>query len=627
MPCSFSFLSVCSGIEAASVAWEPLGWKACAFAEIEKFPSAVLAHHWPETPNLGDMTKHNDWPNTLRPNLIVGGTPCQAFSVAGLRKGLADPRGNLTLVFLGLLAQFRPRWVVWENVPGVLSDKTGAFGAFLGGLGELGYGFAYRVLDAQHFGVPQRRRRVFVVGYLGDWRRAAAVLFEPESLRGDSAPSRQARERFALGPVAGTLDSRHAGGFQCAQSAAANHLIPETVGTLCADSHPGSYTGQDAYSGRLIATAFGGDIARTLSARHDSSPCADRGMDVVAFYPTNRQPEFGNYQNVSPAVKVGSGGSSGNPPAVAFGVGESPDLGHCLRSGASKADKHESTTYIKQAAAVRRLTPRECERLQGFTSRIERVIISVCLDPQSGNVNVGLKCLKLPSSALIAEESESQEAAPSVEQSTKSDQENHGNAVVLHVQQSHETTLQRILSAGRLTYSANGADRLNLSPLFIPSGDIARGLVRLRQGLETLARNGKAASQVSEMLFTLPANGRWSARWFGLEIKESASDAETLKTEDITFITSNHSPQPQVSEPTQQTWLCSALSAIGLFIPEGTFSESFAEVVIDVESDHTLIPWRGKMAPDGPRYKALGNSMAVPVMRWIGERISKQSNQ
>jgi DNA (cytosine-5)-methyltransferase 1 len=191
-PCSVSFLSVCSGIEAASVAWEPLGWKACGFAEIEKFPSAVLAHHWPETPNMGDMTKHHEWPNTLRPDLIVGGTPCQAFSVAGLRQGLADPRGNLTLVFLGLLEQLRPRWVVWENVPGVLSDKTGAFGAFLGGLGELGYGFAYRILDAQHFGVPQRRRRVFVVGYLGDWRRAAAVLFEPESMRGDHPPRREA---------------------------------------------------------------------------------------------------------------------------------------------------------------------------------------------------------------------------------------------------------------------------------------------------------------------------------------------------------------------------------------------------------------------------------------------------
>ncbi len=455
MPCSFSFLSVCSGIEAASVAWEPLGWKACAFAEIEKFPSAVLAHHWPETPNLGDMTKHNDWPDTLRPNLIVGGTPCQAFSVAGLRQGLADPRGNLTLVFLSLLAQFRPQWVVWENVPGVLSDKTGAFGAFLGGLGELGYGFAYRVLDAQYFGVPQRRRRVFVVGYLGDWRRAAAVLFEPESLRGDSPPSRQAREGSALGPVAGTLDSRHAGGFQSVQSAAANHLIPETVGTICADSHPGSYTGQDAYTGRLIATAFGGDIARTLSARHDSSPCADRGMDVVAFYPTNRQPEFGNYQNVSPAVKVGSGGSSGNPPAVAFTTEQTPKFNH-----------DQALTLTKQS-------------------------------PTGGGQP---QCVAFP--------------------------------------------------------------------------------LDLRNGGRDPEKHDKQNRQ-------------------GVGVGEDGEPSHTLSTACVHGVATSM----QVRRLTPRE--CERLQGF--------------------PDDHTLIPWRGKMAPDGPRYKALGNSMAVPVMRWIGERISQMN--
>ena len=401
---SFSFLSVCSGIEAASMAWEPLGWKACAFAEIEKFPSAVLAHHWPETSNLGDMTKHNEWnfcnclrfraerpaesdvsnivrplpsnpdqqttynsnhsrnnancptcSRPLRPNLIVGGTPCQAFSVAGLRQGLADPRGNLTLVFLGLLAQFRPRWVVWENVPGVLSDKTGAFGAFLGGLGELGYGFAYRVLDAQYFGVPQRRRRVFVVGCLGDWRRAAAVLFEPESLRGDSPPSRQARERFALGPVAGTLDSRHAGGFQSVQSAAANHLIPEIAETIIASDHKGPGHNRDHNF-----------IAHTLPTLTSNGDAHSSYRDEHGLVPATFEWQRGATQNMEIMNNCSPALIKSQTPAVAFGVGESPDLGHCLRSGASKADKHESTIYIKQAAAVRRLTPRECERLQGF---------------------------------------------------------------------------------------------------------------------------------------------------------------------------------------------------------------------------------------------------------------------
>lgn len=212
-----NYLSVCSGIEAATVAWHPLGWNAVAYSEIEKFPSQVLAHHYPNTPNLGDMTKFKEWKIDDTIDLIVGGTPCQAFSVAGLRKGLADPRGNLTLTYLAMVEHFRPRWLVWENVPGVLSDKSGAFGSLLGGLGELGYGWAYRVLDAQFFGVAQRRRRVFVVGYAGAWQRAASVLFEPESLRGDSAPSRKAREGAAEGLGCGVTHSLKAEGFDASE--------------------------------------------------------------------------------------------------------------------------------------------------------------------------------------------------------------------------------------------------------------------------------------------------------------------------------------------------------------------------------------------------------------------------
>ena len=192
------YLSLCSGIEAATVAWHPLGWEAVAYSEIERFPSEVLAHHYPNTPNLGDMTKFKEWSIESNVDLLVGGTPCQSFSVAGLRKGLDDPRGNLMLTYLAIADKYRPKWLVWENVPGVLSSNGGHdFASFLRGLGELGYGFAYRVLDAQYFGVAQRRRRVFVVGYLGDWQRAAAVLFERDSLCGNFAPSREKRESVA----------------------------------------------------------------------------------------------------------------------------------------------------------------------------------------------------------------------------------------------------------------------------------------------------------------------------------------------------------------------------------------------------------------------------------------------
>gem|GEM_PF-731821 len=189
--------SICSGIEAASVAWHPLGWKASFFSEIEPFPRAVLAHRWPDVPCHGDFTTIQD--GQYEPiDLLVGGTPCQSFSIAGLRGGLEDDRGNLSLEYCRLAQRLRPRWLVWENVPGVLSSNGGRdFGAILGAMGELGYGVAYRILDAQFFGVPQRRRRIILVGYLGDWRPAAKVLFEPESLRGDPAPRRQAGQGVA----------------------------------------------------------------------------------------------------------------------------------------------------------------------------------------------------------------------------------------------------------------------------------------------------------------------------------------------------------------------------------------------------------------------------------------------
>ncbi len=204
------FGSVCSGIEAASVAWKPLGWRAAFASEIEAFPRAVLQHRHPETPLHGDFTTIQD--GDYEPiDLLVGGTPCQSFSVAGLRGGLADERGNLALEYLRLADRLRSRWLVWENVPGVLSSNGGRdFGSILGGLGELGYGWSYRVLDAQYFGVPQRRRRVFVVGHRGDWRSAAAVLSERNAFTGDLPPSRPQGTRVAAtigtSVAAGSLD-------------------------------------------------------------------------------------------------------------------------------------------------------------------------------------------------------------------------------------------------------------------------------------------------------------------------------------------------------------------------------------------------------------------------------------
>jgi DNA (cytosine-5)-methyltransferase 1 len=191
--------SVCSGIEAATVAWHGLGWNPAFFSEIEDFPRAVLEHHYPEVPLHGDFTTIKE--KQYGPiDLLVGGTPCQSFSINGLREGVGDDRGNLALEFVRLAQREQPQWILWENVPGVLSSNGGRdFGSILGALAHIGYGFSYRVLDSQYFGTPQRRRRVFVVGYLGDWRPPAAVLFERESLSGNPAPSREAREEATRG--------------------------------------------------------------------------------------------------------------------------------------------------------------------------------------------------------------------------------------------------------------------------------------------------------------------------------------------------------------------------------------------------------------------------------------------
>jgi DNA (cytosine-5)-methyltransferase 1 len=302
------YLSVCSGIEAATVAWHDLGWQPVGFSEIEKFPSALLQHHYPNTVNFGDMTNYKEW-NIEQPDILVGGTPCQSFSVAGLRKGLDDPRGNLALVYCGILDHFRPTWFVWENVPGVLSSAGGRdFGSFLGALAELGYGFAYRVLDAQFFGVAQRRRRVFVVGYLGDWRPPAAVLFERQSLCRDTAPSREKRESIA--------------------GSSAQCFEPRSP-----DGHA-----------RLI-----GDFAPTLNRMGGGQrePC-------VMTWPVD----------VAPALNAHFGSKQGLEDQHALGgaglfVPAQPIPCHPLATGAH-------IPAIANTMAVRRLTPVECERLQGF---------------------------------------------------------------------------------------------------------------------------------------------------------------------------------------------------------------------------------------------------------------------
>ena len=339
------YLSLFSGIEAATVAWHPLGWEPAGFAEIEAFPSAVLAHHYPNVPNYGDVTRHKEWDDGPV-DLICGGSPCQSFSVAGLRKGMDDPRGNMALVYLAIVDRKRPRWIVFENVPGLLSSNEGRdFGSFLGALGKLGYGFAYRVLDAQFFGVPQRRRRVFVIGYSGDWRRAAAVLFERHSLQGHPAPSREA------GPGVAALTANGVGTCGADDNQAqAGHLIPQVVGPLACNTGPNGHDAgnfacnQAVDAGHLIPST--GHTAHCLNAGGMGRQDYDCDGGLIAK-------TFAADDVVGAMVHQDHGGIdtqsafSGYIQPVCF---------------SAKADNHG----VAYGSAVRRLTPRECERLQGF---------------------------------------------------------------------------------------------------------------------------------------------------------------------------------------------------------------------------------------------------------------------
>lgn len=385
---SIRYGSVCSGIEAASVAWESLGWIPAWFSQFDPehnykngpdFPSAVLAYHWPEVVNLGDMTKIADGIRgglIEAPDVLVGGTPCQAFSIAGLRNGLSDGRGQLTLAFVELVNAIDekrreqgkpPVIVVWENVPGVLSSKDNAFGCFLAGLagesGELespgrkwsnaGYvlgperAIAWRVLDAQFFRVAQRRRRVFVVASARSGFDPAAVFFESQSLRRHSPPRRDAGA-----PVAA--------------------LTARGVGTCGADDNQGQ-------AGHLIATSVSGNISHTLKAEgfDGSEDGTGRGTPIIAFGGGNTS------GNIDIAACLTAHGHRIDFEVETFAVTEPYTLAIRGRSDGSTVEIRNDGTAnalltpnggragmgvgaIGWGMQVRRLTPRECERLQGF---------------------------------------------------------------------------------------------------------------------------------------------------------------------------------------------------------------------------------------------------------------------
>ncbi len=430
------YVSIFSGIEAATVAWHPLGWEPLAFSEIDPFPSTVLQHHYPDIPNLGDVTKIDWRPYVGAADIVVGGSPCQSFSVAGKREGLAGASG-LMFEYIRAVRELRPRWFVWENVPGAFTSERGeAYRQLLSEMDALGYGLAWRVLDAQFFGVAQRRERVFLVGSLGTMC-CAEVLFERESLSWDHQSSRQKRQALAEEAQERVGEADHDSGCLNPGEAQSRRVYPTSGVYPTLSTREKSGQNQES-----VFTQFGDDIAGTLTARYDSSPCVDRGANVVVdewdvvaaldfkpvafLYNQGAKARSLGISEISPTLK------NDHNPVVAFASNQrdevrelevagalaaqpgikqqtyicradgqtnamtSVDMAPTLTSHAKKdppliypaedsigegaliqrdmsatLSTHNIQTPItggreKRGLTVRRLTPRECERLQGF---------------------------------------------------------------------------------------------------------------------------------------------------------------------------------------------------------------------------------------------------------------------
>ena len=574
--------SVCSGIEAASVAWHDLGWQPQWFSEIEQFPSEVLKHRFPDVPNLGDMTQLTQNPtfNEKPIDLLVGGTPCQSFSVAGLRQGLADPRGNLMLTFLALADAKKPKWIVWENVPGVLSSNGGRdFGTFLGALGELGYGFAYRVLDAQHFGVAQRRRRVFVVGYLGDWRVAAAVLFEFESLQGNTKPSRKKREEVtanaegSIGEAGQVVIDRAA--FNQGENAQYEPRIEEgeTMSSLVAKgphavAQPIAYS-FDALSSNSMKSSNPNsgcravDVAKTLDTT-TPEPSKNQGGIAIAqplYYESHpNDSRVNGPKDVADTVSARYGTGGGNTPLVqqpfrkvrraqtdsdfeTWEKDETANTINCFDVGDVR-----STNVVAQPIAFQQNTRDEVRYINGNGSIVGAL-----------SASSGMK--------------QTNYLAQPIAFKVRGGCEGGGKGYLGQEEQA-------------FTISAT-QDQQIAQPIAVDW------------------RTAQVDQGIAQTLKTDLA--KMSGPCIAVDVYNQSIDGQTSAT--ITeAVGGTNTSGPKVMHS----------MAIRRLTPKE------CERLQGFPDDWTKIPYRNKPAdqcPDGPRYKACGNSMAVPVMRWIGQRI------
>lgn len=597
-----------SGIGAPELAMP--NWQWLWHAEIEKFPSAVMASRHPESVNLGDVTAHDFIERAERvgrPDVIVFGSPCQSYSVAGKRLGLDDPRGNLALVALGIVARLKPTWFVFENVPGLFSSYSGGdeaqrqvsegpvggqaesdedcdFAAFLAAVDELGFVGAWTVLDAQYFGVAQRRERVFFVGHSRDWRGPASVLFELESLCRHPPSRRQARQ-----DVTGTLGSRSTGGGGLGtdfELAGGLDEPNQTVG--CQTANSGGTDENDAQAGRLVAG--------TLGASHGNVR-ADQAWTGRLVPEVSPAMKARDYKGVS---SDGDGDGDGLPLIVS----------HCLRgdgfdasedgsgrgtpivpatTGAICANSHPGS-YTGQDAHTDMLIP-----TIGFNARQTPVSLLGRIGPLdtyggtqaiafAENQRGEVRTSDVVGNLVAQGGGKPGQGYPAIAFSAK---DSGDDASV---------ELSPTLRSGNHDAShANGGVMPAVALSVALRGREGGGSIELGGPKSNALRASQGAGDKPHVLAQAPIS--WTE-----EVTASVAIAGTVQRG------GDGGRHEGVMEPT--------LGVRRLTPRECERLQGFPD-------DFTLVAYRGKPAADGPRYKAIGNSMAVPAIRWILERIER----
>lgn len=628
----FTYISLFAGIEAASEAWHHMGWKPICFADIDAFPSAVLAHHYPDVPNVGDVTKV-DWNEYEgKADLIVGGSPCQSFSVAGKRLGMDDPRGNLAIEFCRVVERVKPTWFVFENVAGLLSSDEGRdFGTLLELMGECGYGIAYRILDAKNFGVPQRRRRVFVIGHSsGDWRRPAAVLFEPKSLHRNLTES-QAKGQTDTGSVGEGVGASS----ESERSRGMNWDGSEQTGTLTASHHRQRMPDKDNFFGVIQDSVPDQGIQEDGIPYQSDTVTAkwSKGADLPLQFNGSKEKGTGNIIPVddpNPDVagcittniyhKQGFDNQTVNTPGHL--IVEDDDDPISIQGDGSNAFAQQNGCGISEDPLSYTLTKREHHSVAQFTA----------FDHKNAQWIDTASAESTPPATV--------EGGLAVSQPIHSFDPAFGyNARVF------DDVAPTLKVNGLVPTSPAVGQEIEIDSIAIRTGgDYADPTIHFDDNV-FLAANPMSDRKMAIGQRTIYRKSKNAQTDQDDEVWEE-SDPESATTNTLTTwdIGDVRSRDIVVEEDTQ-TALHDPSNPIDAHYFKGPGERAGGErnivaanremvvrrlTPVECErlqgfpDNYTQIAWKGKTAencPDSLRYKAIGNSMAVPVMRWLGEGI------